>query len=121
MKTRERLKGLLRNFSLSLLCVGVANLSKSVAVVFQRGTHMTAISLTISLDQIFFLNWNYQCVLLSQCCKLFCEREVSLVRPSLDEWRQNLIYDIVLLQPWAPLRNLFFCWFQPPSDRFFDS
>ncbi len=29
MKTRERLKGLLRNFSLCL--VGVANLSKSVA------------------------------------------------------------------------------------------
>ncbi len=34
MKTRERLKGLLRNFSLSLCLVGVANLSKSVACGF---------------------------------------------------------------------------------------
>ncbi len=31
MKTKERLKGLLRNFSLSLCLVGVANPSKSVA------------------------------------------------------------------------------------------
>ncbi len=52
VRTRERLKGLLRNFNLSLLCVGVVNLSKSVAVVFQRGTHVMAISLTISLDYL---------------------------------------------------------------------
>ncbi len=53
MKTRERLKGILRNFSLSLFLVWGKSQSKETRD-FQRGTHVMAISLTISLDYSLF-------------------------------------------------------------------
>ncbi len=53
VKTRERLNGLLRNFSLSLCLVwGETRPRESVAVISITDLHVTAISLTISLDYL---------------------------------------------------------------------